>query len=72
MLERYRVLGAVLALDEFTVAELARFSGVKETTVRTVLSRNQQFVQQTGRRASKRRGAQPLSYRLRPETRDGL
>src|SRR6266404_1436640 len=37
MRSKYRVLAAMLALRTFTIRDLARFSGVKETTVYTVL-----------------------------------
>jgi len=72
VLERYRTMGAVLALGEFTVSELARLSGVREPTVRTVLRRERDLVEQIGTRKVGRRGGQPGHWRLRPEARERL
>jgi len=72
MLGRYRVLNAILALREFTVADLARYSGVKDNTVRTVLGRDSRFVERDGTQAQRRRGGQPIQYRLRPDTENDL
>jgi hypothetical protein len=63
-LNRYRVLQAILALRQFTVADLAHYSGVKETTVRTVLGRDASFVERDGTISQSRRGGQPIQYRL--------
>jgi hypothetical protein len=67
MLERYRTLAAILALQRFTVADLARFSGVKESTVRTVLKRDDHYVEILGFRASSGPGGRFIEYRLRPK-----
>ncbi|GAB1646158.1 hypothetical protein [Krasilnikovia sp. MM14-A1259] len=72
MLIRYRVLNAILALREFTVADLAHYSGVKENTVRTVLGRDTHFVERDGTRAQRRPGGQPIQYRLRTDAEDDL
>lgn len=64
MLNRYRVLNAILTLREFTVTDLAHYSGVKDNTVRTVLGRDARFVERDGIRAQGRRGGQPIQYRL--------
>jgi hypothetical protein len=72
MLNRYRVLNAILALREFTVTDLARYSAVKDNTVRTVLSRDSRFVERDGTRALGRRGGQPIQYRLRTDAEDDL
>jgi len=71
-LSRYRVLNAMLALREFTVDDLAHYSDVKENTVRTVLARDSHFVERDGNRARRRRGGQPILYRLRPAAEDEL
>jgi len=68
MINRYRILNAILALREFAVADLVHYSGTKENTVRTVLARDAHFVERVGTRAHGRRGGQPLQYRLRSET----
>lgn len=45
-MERIKVLTAAMALREFTVAELASFSGVKRSTVRSVLDRDSDIIEQ--------------------------
>jgi hypothetical protein len=65
--ERYKVLGAVLALKEFTVADLATFSGVKATTVRTVLSREPNLVVEVGKQETGLKGGQYTRHRVREE-----
>jgi len=72
MLERYRTLGAMLALREFTVADLARYSGVKEATVRTILDRNREYCQQVGIVRSGKPGGRPVTYALRAGTEQDL
>ena len=72
MLERYKTLGGVLALDEFSVSELAELSGVRESTVRTILRREGAFVEQIGTQSTGRRGGRPLRWRLRPAAREQL
>jgi len=64
MLQRYRILNAILTLRQFTVADIARYSGVKDTTVRTVLGRETRFVERDGVRTPAGRGGQPIQYRL--------
>jgi hypothetical protein len=59
-MEQVKVLSAALALGEFTVDELSALSGVKATSVRSVLNRNSELVHRTG-------SAQP-SHRGRPST----
>jgi hypothetical protein len=71
-LSRYRVLNAILALREFTVADLARYSGVKDTTVRTVLGRDSRYIERAGTQTRGRRGGQPIQYRLQPGAEDSL
>ena len=72
MLERYRTLAAVLALREFTVADLARYSGVKETTVRTILARDSHYVVRRAAVSTGKSGGQPLTYTLRVEAEQDL
>ena len=72
MHERYKTLGAVLALGEFSVSELAELSGVREPTVRTILRRESTFVEQIGTQATGRRGGQLVRWRLQPAAREQL
>lgn len=66
VLERYRTLGAMLALGEFSVSELVHLSGVAAPTVRTILRRENELIERTGSEATGRRGGQPNRWRLRP------
>ena len=70
--ERYKVLGAVLALKEFTVADLATFSGVKPNTVRTVLGREPELVDEIGKRETGAKGGQFTRYHIRSDAIDRL
>ncbi|MCA2211314.1 hypothetical protein [Jidongwangia harbinensis] len=72
MIHRYRVLNGILALRQFTVADLARYSDVKDTTVRTVLAREARFVERAGTRSEGRRGGQSIQYRLRADAEQDL
>jgi hypothetical protein len=72
MLHRYRIMGAILALREFTAAQLAHYSGVKETTVRTVLNRESRFVERIGVEGRGRRGGQPIRYQMRADAEQEL
>lgn len=65
MLEQYKVLNAMLALPEFTVRDLARYSDVKPTTVYTTISREKQYLEQIGRHETKKRGGQWLRWRVK-------
>jgi hypothetical protein len=67
MLERYKVLGAMLALKQFTVEEIARFSEVSPTTVRTVLSREGKYLKEIGRKATGQPGGQFVQYEVYSE-----
>jgi hypothetical protein len=67
--EKFKVLSAMVALDDFTPHELARFSGVKISTVRTVVARNGRFLEDLGQIETGRRGGQPTRSRLTPEGR---
>src|SRR5215471_15781702 len=72
MLERYKTLGAMLALGEFSVPELATLAGVGEPTVRTALQREAVYVERIGTEPTGRRGGQRGRWRLRPEKREVL
>jgi phosphoglucosamine mutase len=72
MRERYKTLGAMLALGEFSVAEIAMLAGVGESTVRTVLRREDDYVERVGPQRTGRRGGQPVRWRLRPAARESI
>jgi hypothetical protein len=67
VLEKLKVLSGALALNEFTIAELTRYAGVKEQTVRTVLNREQGVFEELRREKTGRRGGSTGVHRLRPE-----
>jgi len=66
VLERYKTLGAMLVLGEFSVSELADLSGVGKPTVRTILRRDDEYAEQVATMATGRRGGQPRRWRLLP------
>jgi hypothetical protein len=72
MREHYKVLGAALALGEFTVAGAARLSGVKENTVRTVINRERELFADAGFEPTGEPGGQHRKYRLKAERRAAL
>jgi len=67
VLERYKTLGAMLALGEFSVSELVHLSGVEAPTVRTILRRENELIERVGSESTGRRGGQPHRWRLLPE-----
>ena len=67
MSARYKVLSAMLALRTFTVDELAKCTGVKTSTIGTVLNRDRSLLEQLGWEETGRRGGQPKRYQLKPE-----
>jgi phosphoglucosamine mutase len=72
MHERYRILGAMLALDDFSVAEIAALAAVGQSTVRTVLRRENDYVEKIGPLPTGRPGGQPFRWRLRPSARESI
>ncbi len=72
MRERYKTLGAMLALGDFSVAEIAALAQVEESTVRTILRRESGYVERVGPQRTGRRGGQPFRWRLRPEARESI
>ena len=70
--ERYRTLGAMLALGDFSVAEIAALAQVGKSTVRTVLRREDDYVERVGTQRTGRRGGQPVRWRLRPGARESI
>jgi hypothetical protein len=66
-MERYKILAGILALkDQFTVPELAKFSGVNDNTTRTVIGRNMDLVEACGHKETGRKGGKLVKYRLKP------
>lgn len=72
MSERYKVLGAMTALDEFTVEDIVTKTGVKPNTVQTLIARHKHILKEIGNEGTGRRGGQPKKYRIRPEAVDSL
>lgn len=72
MHERYRTLGAMLAVGDFSVAEIAALARVEKSTVRTVLRREDDYVERAGKQRTGRRGGQPVRWRLRPGARESI
>ncbi|MEK6336955.1 MAG: hypothetical protein AABM67_18685 [Acidobacteriota bacterium] len=68
MKERYKVLGAMTALGEFTVEDVVRRTGVKQNTVSTIMARDKGLLEEIGYEETGRRGGKPKRYRLRPES----
>jgi phosphoglucosamine mutase len=62
----------MLALGEFSVSEVAALANVRESTVRTILRREGQYVERIGVQRTGRRGGQPVWWRVRPEARDAI
>jgi peptidoglycan hydrolase-like protein with peptidoglycan-binding domain/lambda repressor-like predicted transcriptional regulator len=72
MRERYRTLEAMLALGEFSVADLAARSGVSASTIRTILRRESPYVEQIATESTGLHGGRPVRWRVRAETREHL
>src|ERR1700761_8856954 len=72
MRERDKTLGAMLALGDFSVAEVADLAGVGESTVRTVLRRQGDKVERVGPQRTGRRGGQRVRWRVRPAGRESI
>jgi phosphoglucosamine mutase len=72
VLERYRTLAAMLALGEFSVQQVAALAHVGQSTVRTVLRRESQYVEKIGSQRTGRRGGQPDRWQLRPGAREAI
>jgi len=67
MTQQYKILSAMLALREFTIRDLSRYSDVKPTTVSTTLGRDRQYVEQIGKNETKKRGGQWVRWRVKPD-----
>jgi hypothetical protein len=65
--ESLKVFNGMLALKEFTIPELSRFSGVNQGTVTAIISRHKDWIEQMCRVETGMPGGQPWRYRLRTE-----
>src|ERR1043166_1140422 len=65
--ESLKVFNAMLALKEFTIPELSRFSGVSPLTVTGIIDRREAWVEKMCRVETGKPGGQPWRYRLRAE-----
>ncbi len=66
--EKHKVFGAMYMTRSFTVNEIALLSGVKEDTVRTVITRNKElFCEDIDIVNTGKRGGQPKRYSLKEE-----
>jgi hypothetical protein len=73
MIERYRVLAAMLKQrEEFTISSIAEFSGVKESTVRTVLGRDGSYWEEVEVDEPAKRGGQCKHYRVKADQAERL
>jgi hypothetical protein len=72
MSERYKVLGAMLALGDFTVPELTQYSGVSPQTVRTVVSRERRNLKPLGIEAATGRGGRFKRFQVQPAQAEGI
>lgn len=72
MRERYRTLEAMLALGEFSIAELVARSDVSESTIRTILRRESLYVEPIATESTGRHGPRPGRWRVRAKTREHL
>ncbi|MEU9575628.1 EAL domain-containing protein [Streptomyces massasporeus] len=74
MQQRYRTLGAIVALDVFTIADVVEYSGVKENTVRTVIARERaaKRVEDLGEMPTGRAGGRPKLYRVVPDVKETI
>jgi hypothetical protein len=72
LIERYRILGAMLALGEFNVTELAALSGIPEATVRAAPRRERRYVERVGTASPHQPIRRRARWRVRPEARERL
>lgn len=72
LIERYRILGAMLALGEFNATEVAALSGIREATIRAALRRERRFVERVGTASLRQPSQQRARWRVRPEAQERL
>jgi hypothetical protein len=62
--EKYKTLAGMLALRRFTVADLAHYTGVKASTVRSVIGRFRNLIRESGSRPTGKPGGQEKAYEV--------
>ena len=67
MIKKYRVLGAMLASEEFTIESLAKLANVSPDTTRGIVDREKGYREKVGERESGRRGRKAHVYRVRDD-----
>jgi hypothetical protein len=72
MIETYKVLGAALALGEFTISELAEFSETNKVTTRTVVDRWKEYFEVIEKKSTGKRGGQPNMFRIKTNSVDEI
>lgn len=72
MTETARILQAAATMDEFTVADLVSVCDASPLTVRTVLARKPNLLEELGREETGRPGGKWKRYRLTPQARKEL
>lgn len=67
MIAKYKTLAAAAALRRFTIADLVRYSGVKSTTVYSVLQRADRYIEPVEEMSTGKRGGRPKLYQVRSD-----
>jgi hypothetical protein len=65
LIEKYKILGGMLALREFTVEELSLYTGAKRGTISTNIGRYSMFLEEVGREKTGRRGGRIGRWRVK-------
>ena len=63
----YMALGAILTLKEFDATELARFSGLKLSTVYSIVRRHSGLLEEIGKKKTGKPGGKLIRYRVKPD-----
>jgi len=71
-MNKYKVLSAMLNLNEFTAEDLEHYTGLKINTIRVIIGRQEALLEQVGIRDNGGRGGQYKVYRVRPDRVDEL
>lgn len=71
-MQRYKVLHGALALRRFTVAELADYIGVSQSSVHTVLDRNKSFFEKREKVSTGVRGGRPIVWSVAKDRKASL
>jgi hypothetical protein len=65
--ENYRILAGMLALRTFTVEQLVHFTEANPSTVRSVIGRNKDIIDEKGSLPTDRRGGREKQYQVKAE-----